>query len=254
MTWAAEDGCGGTDVTTSANPVHRHGPWRLTAEGAAIHLRERTAVVADLHLGYEWARGAAGDCVPSHSLGETVARLEAVLARAPIVRLVVAGDVVESARPCGRTAADVRRLGEWLAARGVSLLALEGNHDRARLPARRSSPGSAAIATARAPCLPSSCVVGGWTVAHGHQPIDGRRTVSGHFHPVLRAEGLVARCFLAGPDRIVLPAFSLNAAGCDVLDGPIPDDWLDPTLHCIASSGSELLDFGPLPELRGWRG
>ena len=31
--------------------------WRLTPEGAAIHLGERTAVVADLHLGYEWARG-----------------------------------------------------------------------------------------------------------------------------------------------------------------------------------------------------
>jgi putative SbcD/Mre11-related phosphoesterase len=231
--------------------MHRHGPWRLTPEGAAIHARERTAVVADLHLGYEWARGAAGDCVPSHSLAETVARLDAVLARAPVARLIVAGDLVESARPCGRTAADVRRLGDWLATRGVSLVVLEGNHDRGRFPGPRRSPEAAATAPAR---LPSSCVVGGWTIAHGHRPIAGRRTVSGHIHPVLRAEGQVARCFLAGPDRILLPAFSDNAAGCDVRDGPIPADWLDPALRCIASSGSELFDFGPLPDLRGRRG
>jgi metallophosphoesterase superfamily enzyme len=72
----------------------------LTPEGAALHPAERTAVIADVHLGYEWARGAAGDCVPAHSLDETLARLAAVLARASINRLIVAGDLVESARPC----------------------------------------------------------------------------------------------------------------------------------------------------------
>ena len=56
--------------------------WWLTPEGAAIHPGEQTAVVADLHLGYEWARGAAGDCVIAHSLDETLARLALVLARA----------------------------------------------------------------------------------------------------------------------------------------------------------------------------
>ena len=70
---------------------------------------ERTAVIADVHLGYEWARGSAGDCVPAHSLDETLARLERLLDRAPIARLVVAGDLVESPRPCRRTAADLRR-------------------------------------------------------------------------------------------------------------------------------------------------
>jgi uncharacterized protein len=50
--------------------------WRLTPEGAAIHPGERTAVIADVHLGYEWARGSAGDCVPAHSLDETLARLD----------------------------------------------------------------------------------------------------------------------------------------------------------------------------------
>ncbi len=56
-------------------------PWQLAPEGAAIHPGERTAVIADVHLGYEWARGSAGDCVPAHSLDETLSRLDRLLAR-----------------------------------------------------------------------------------------------------------------------------------------------------------------------------
>jgi putative SbcD/Mre11-related phosphoesterase len=236
---------------TSAPGVFAFGTWLFTPEGAAIHAGMRIAVVADLHVGYEWARGAAGDCIPAHSLEETMARLASVLARARIGRLIVAGDLVESSRPCGRTAADVRTLIDWLRSRGVTLLALEGNHDRGHVP-RAKPPTSEAFsfATAEGFGLPASCTVDGWTIAHGHRPIVGVRTVSGHFHPVIRAEGFTAPCFLAGPDRIILPAFSANAAGCDVLAGPIPADWLDESLRCIAGAGSELLDFGPLPALR----
>src|SRR5271170_1090694 len=99
--------------------AHSFGDWWLTPEGAAIHPAEQTAVVADLHLGYEWARGAAGDSVIAHSLDETLSRLALVLERAPVTRLVVAGDLVESPRPCPRTGTDVGRLREWLAARGI---------------------------------------------------------------------------------------------------------------------------------------
>ncbi len=65
-----------------SNGIDVHDGWHLTPEGAAIHLAEQTAVVADLHLGYEWARGAAGDCVITHSLDETLARLELLLSHA----------------------------------------------------------------------------------------------------------------------------------------------------------------------------
>jgi putative SbcD/Mre11-related phosphoesterase len=240
-------------ATGPAAGTHEFGAWILTPEGAAVHPGERTAVIADVHLGYEWARGAAGDCVPAHSLRETVARLSAVFARATIARLVVAGDLVESSRPCRHTAADVRRLHDWLESRGVTLLALEGNHDRGRLRLGRASTPSVTSSSSPAPGasrLPASCTVDGWTIAHGHRPIDAGRTISGHFHPVLRVEGIAAPCFLAGPGRIVLPAFSPNAAGCDVLSGPVPRAWLDESLRCIASTGSDLLDFGPLPTLR----
>jgi metallophosphoesterase superfamily enzyme len=223
--------------------LHVFGDWRLTPEGAAIHLTEQTAVVADLHLGYEWARGAAGDCVIAHSLDEILVRLSRVLVRAPLARLVVAGDLVESPRPCPHTRDDVRRLCEWLAGRGVALLALEGNHDLSlsRLPRVNSQP---------ADVMPSTCTVAGWTIGHGHRPIRAARTMSGHHHPMLRVERTSAPCFLVGPGRIVLPALSANAAGCDIATAPLPAEWRGRSLRCIVSTGSELLDFGTLFELR----
>ena len=209
------------------------GGWTFAPEGAALRETDGLAVIADVHLGYEWARAAGGDVVPAHSLRETLDKLGRLLDRAPIDRLVVAGDLVESPRPCARTAADVARLVAWLRARGVALIALRGNHDP---PAR--------------PAWPSTLEVEGWTIAHGHRPIAGPRRLIGHHHPVLKAAGLVASCILVGPSTIVLPAFSPNAAGLDVGRAALPPDPFGEPFRCLASSGVELLDFGPLADLR----
>jgi putative SbcD/Mre11-related phosphoesterase len=214
--------------------------WLLMPEGAAVHQKERTAVIADVHLGYEWARGGGGDCLPAHSIAETLAKLTSLLQDSDVNRLVVAGDLVESAAPCRRTASDVRRLRVWLGERGLELIPLAGNHDPAFTRDRRET-----------------VEIGGWTIAHGHRPIGGEKTIHGHFHPVLRAGDVSAPCFLIGPRRIVLPAFSPNAAGATVVSVsyfPEPDDS---DLRCVAALGSDLFDFGPLGELRrkiapGW--
>jgi putative SbcD/Mre11-related phosphoesterase len=208
--------------------------WWLAPEGAAVHPGEATAVVADVHLGYEWARARGGDCVPAHSLAETRARLARLFTRCDVTRLVVAGDLVESRRFCRRTARDVVALTGWLSNQGVSLVWLAGNHD----PPRR-------------PALPTMLDVAGWTVAHGHRPLDAPRTVTGHHHPVLRASGLSAPCFLVSETSIVLPAFSPNAAGAGLstLDASLTRLAGASAPRCVASSGGELLDFGPVGEL-----
>jgi metallophosphoesterase superfamily enzyme len=207
--------------------------WHLAPEGAAVHPGAGVAVIADVHLGYEWARGAGGDCLPAHSLAETIATLKNLLASVSIDRLIVAGDLVESAAPCPRTSSDVRRLTGWLAERGVTLVALAGNHDPRQVPP-----------------LPATLEVAGWTIGHGHQPIAAARTITGHHHPVLRAEGLTAPCFLVGPSAIMLPAFSQNAAGWNVATQALPEGWPERAPRCLASSGAEVLDFGPLDALR----
>jgi putative SbcD/Mre11-related phosphoesterase len=210
------------------------GGWFLAAEGAVVHIRERTAVIADVHLGYEWARANGGDCLPAHSLNETIDRLDSLLRRAPITCLIVAGDLVESSRPCPRTARDLEALSRWLTAQGVELIALAGNHD----PPQR-------------PPLPETTDVAGWTIGHGHVPIDAPRTISGHHHPVLKARGLTFPCFLVGRSRIILPAFSANAAGVALgaLGPSVLVSQSHGTLRCVAGAGETLLDFGPAHEL-----
>src|SRR5207302_8273078 len=133
----------------------------------------------------EWARGAGGDCVPAHSLAETLAKLSALLGRAEIDTLVVAGDLVESPTFCRRTAADVRRLALWLESRRVRLIALAGNHDPRQVPP-----------------LPAMREVAGWTIGHGHRPIIAARSITGHVHPMLRAGDVAAPCFLVGRGTI----------------------------------------------------
>jgi len=217
---------------------HVHEDWLLAPEGGAIHLGERTAVVADVHLGYEWARGEAGDSIPAHSLGETLDRLKRLFARTEVRRLIVAGDLVESARPNARTAADVRRLGAWLAARSIDWTIIPGNHDRGLrgLSGLPIEPGAA-------------LTLAGWTIQHGDRPPTGDRIIMGHYHPTLRAEGFAAPCFLAGPRLLVLPAFTNNAAGLDVATARTPEFWRGAGLRCLAAAGDEVLDFGPLDTL-----
>jgi putative SbcD/Mre11-related phosphoesterase len=209
--------------------------WCLAPEGAAIHPREKVAVIADVHLGYEWSRGAGGDLVPAHSLRETLVKVQSLLTRAPVSRLIVAGDLVESPEPCPRTARDVNALADWLRLRGVELICLRGNHDPPR--PRRSS-------------WPWTIEVAGWTIGHGHRAVPGARVVMGHHHPVLRTAGLSAPCFLAGEDLIALPAFSPNAAGLNVGAAALPPVFRDKRLRCLAGAGGELIDFGPVEILR----
>jgi metallophosphoesterase superfamily enzyme len=170
--------------------------------------------------------------VPAHSLRETIETLERLLAREPVDRLIVAGDLVETPRPCVRTTRDVQALGHWLNERNVEFIALQGNHDPPKRPARLET-----------------IDVGGWTIGHGHRPIVGPKILFGHHHPTFRLGGVNAPCFLVGPAAIVLPAFSPNAAGLNVLTANVPRPFRDRELRCIVATGEEILDFGPVEDL-----
>lgn len=205
-------------------------PWQPFPEGALVHPRERAAVIADVHLGYDWARAAAGDLVPAHALRETLARLDALFARAPLDRLVIAGDLFERSRPCLDAERDFRALRAWVEGQGAELVVLRGNHDPPR--------------------WPDSIEIDGWTIAHGHRPLDRPRLVLGHDHPAIRVESTIAPCFLIARDRIVLPAFSPNAAGRDVGSGWLPAVLRRRSPRCVAVLDGELFDLGPVNALQ----
>jgi metallophosphoesterase superfamily enzyme len=204
--------------------VRVHDDWLLTPERAAVHLPTRTAVVADLHLGYDGARRRGGEAVPPVGLGEVLAPLGRLFARHGGTRLVVAGDFFEDAW-CPALGAELEG---WLAGVAVELAAVvPGNHDRGL---------SAAAAW---PIFPAGLDVGGWRIVHGDGTLPEGPVVCGHFHPWLRWGRVSAPCFLVGAGQIVLPAFSPDARGVNVRGAAA---WRGH--RCCAVAGDEVLDLG----------
>lgn len=203
--------------------------WLLTAERAAVHRPTATAVIADLHLGYLQARVHSGEAVPAVDLDEAMAPLAALSQRHGVRRLVVAGDLFESAW-------NDALLTEWLQrlqATGLMVVGVvPGNHDRG-------------IIASAVPVFPNGLELGSWTVVHGHMPLPPGPVVMGHVHPCVRWPGGAATpCFLVRESHIVLPAFSADAAGANVRGN---ECWSEYECHVI--TGNAVLAVGLVASL-----
>jgi uncharacterized protein len=176
--------------------------WRLLPERFALHEPTATAVLADAHLGYSGVRRRQGDALPITEIVDELAPFIAAAARHRIDKLIVAGDLFER----GYDAEIAVQFLGVLAQLSVELVALvPGNHDRG-IPTTGHG----------LPHYPAGYDLGGWHIIHGDRPATSPRTVMGHWHPATRIRGRKAPCFLARHTQLVLPAFSLDAAGADV--------------------------------------
>lgn len=213
--------------------MHVHTDWLLTAARAAIHQPTATAVIADLHLGYNDARQRGGEAVPGVRLDDLLASLAGVLVVQKVRRLVIAGDLFEDARSDSLMIA----LLDWLRPLGVELAGVvPGNHDR-----------GLERGTTHLPLFPEGIRLGRWRIVHGDGELPPGPLVLGHFHPCVRwNRRLTAPCYLVGPDRLVLPAFSLDAAGVNVLG---QNRWQRHRAYAIA--GDKVLDFGEIRNVSG---
>jgi uncharacterized protein len=200
--------------------------WLLTPQRAAVHVPTATAVIADLHLGYDGARRRAGEAIPAFGLEDVTKALGALAARDEVRRLVIAGDLFQD----GRDSTQAGELLDWLEQHRIELVGVvPGNHDRG-------------LAGAPLPLSPGGVMLDGWRVIHGDGELPPGRLVLGHFHPCLRRTGWPAvPCFLVSDERIILPAFSADAAGVNVTRGP---RWRG--YHCYAIAGSQVVDAGPV--------
>ncbi len=195
--------------------------WLLTAERVAVHLPSATAVLADPHLGYAQARRRSGEAVPADCLDEQLAGLLRVRQQQGVRRLVIAGDLLEE----GGSSSVLAVFEEWLLRKEFDLVAVvPGNHDD----------GIASLDN-KDWFYPGGVLLGGWHVRHGDGRLPDGNVVHGHEHPCLRwaprnrvirprpfdgqqsQNALEGPCYLVGPQRLVLPAFSADAAGVNVL-------------------------------------
>ena len=223
--------------------------WLLTAERVAVHLPSATAVLADPHLGYAQARRRSGEAVPGDCLDEQLAGLLRVREQHRVRRLAIAGDLLEE----GNSHSVLEELEEWLLRKGFELTAVvPGNHD-----------GELSVLDKRDWLYPERFLLGGWQVRHGDGPLPDGLVVHGHEHPCLRwthrsrvirprpfdgrlsPNTIESSCYLVGPGRLVLPAFSADAAGVNVLS---VRRWRP--YRCCVIAGDQVVDFGELATLR----
>ena len=189
---------------------------RLESSGALWWERRRMLVVADLHLEKGAAFARRGAMLPPYDTQTTLARLEVFDDREPTEIFVLSLHGV-LAIP-GEEALDkrsVERIRELTGA--VRWLWVAGNHD----PAPPRGLGGEAVAMIEMD-----------GIGFGHMPgaLAGFE-VAGHLHPKARLAGegraVTRPCFVADPNRLVLPAFGAYAGGLDVLDPAIAGLFAD---------------------------
>ncbi|MBI1324929.1 hypothetical protein GC170_17330 [bacterium] len=225
-------------MTPAFAAIRGPGPWHFLPQGLIWHPGERAVVIADLHLGYEYKRARGGDCLPRYSVDDVFDRLDPLFTFTACRTLVVAGDVIESRDALKRESNVLEQFVAGLNARDIRPVFVQGNHDEGRL----------------RDC-PESYEIDGWTIRHGHdgfmEPVEsGRAEIIGHLHPSLRWRGHAFRAFLSAPNRILLPAFSTDAAGVDLFDPFRFPESVWGSHECWVCRDADVLPFGTLTSLR----
>ncbi|MBJ9674836.1 ligase-associated DNA damage response endonuclease PdeM [Burkholderia gladioli] len=185
-------------------------PLMLSAKRAAFDPVRGCLLVADAHLGKDAVFRARGIPVPAGSTGETLARLDRLIATYLPESIVFLGDLLHAREShADDTLAPLRA---WRRAhRGLRLVLVEGNHDRHA----GSLAAEFGVETVAEPYR-----LGPWALCHHPGEIDGAYALAGHEHPVLALKGQGDRlrlpCFRFGARAGVLPAFGAFTGGHDV--------------------------------------
>lgn len=209
----------------------------LDPAGAVYWPDEHTAIFADLHFEKGSSLARQGALLPPYDTHETLRRMEDVLARRTVRRVIALGDSFHDRDAADRLDEGARvRLGKHV--QRAEWIWIAGNHD---------------------PCPPawlggtvtSEISIGDLSFRHEPRLTRQAGELAGHLHPcatvVRRGRGLRRRCFVSDGTRLLLPAFGAYAGGLDVHEAPIaslfPDSFLAYVLgarrvYAVALSGA----------------
>jgi len=174
--------------------------------GALYWADERLLVVSDLHLEKGSSFAMRGVLLPPHDTTETLARLDAVIARYQPCTVIALGDSFHDREAHDRLSAAHRATLATLQA-GRDWIWIVGNHDP-DLP--RDLGGSIASDVGIGP------------VVFRHEPTGAAGEIAGHLHPKARVSrrgrSVERRCFASDGERAIMPAFGAYTGGLSIRD------------------------------------
>jgi hypothetical protein len=180
-------------------------------EGALFWPSRRALLVADLHLEKASFFARLGQMLPPYDSIATLAALTALADATDAAEIWCLGDSFHDRHGCERLSARARDMLRALTGR-LRWTWITGNHD----PILGDTCGGD---------LATEAQVEGIMLRHAADPGDARPEISGHWHPRLRisvrGRRVSRRCFLAAPNRMVLPAFGSLTGGMDAADPAI---------------------------------
>ncbi|MDR0309133.1 MAG: metallophosphoesterase [Candidatus Methanoplasma sp.] len=176
-----------------------------------------TAVVGDLHLGYESALEEEGMYIPRMNTGSIRDAMNNILSEYEPRRVVLLGDIKHDFKRSKREAKEEVKTIIGLLTEASDVVVVKGNHDNF-LQNILSEVGLTAF---------DYVDMGGFRMEHGHVDSKVRPVIIGHEHPSVRIPGAMSggmkmHCFVHQKEDgvIVLPPFSPFSAGNDLsLDG-----------------------------------
>ncbi|KQN39248.1 phosphoesterase [Sphingomonas sp. Leaf407] len=174
-------------------------------EGALYWPARRALLLADLHFEKASWFAQFGQMLPPYDTLETLAGIEALVARTDPREIWCLGDSFHDSAGCDRLSGEARARLRALTG-GAEWTWITGNHD----PVVADHCGGRVVAEAE---------VDGLVLRHEAERGETRPELSGHFHPKLRVQvrgkSVSRRCFVATDSKLILPAFGSLTGGLD---------------------------------------
>lgn len=183
--------------------------------------KQKTLILADLHLGYETNLRANGYLVPWFQYEEIQKRLTPILEKLKPHKIIINGDMKhEFGKIPQREWDEVKGMISFLKERCSELVLIKGNHDSILGPIAKHK---------EVKLIEEAILVGDTFITHGHKlfkiPTKAKTILIAHEHPAITITDNISsetvKCYLKGTYKektlIVQPSICLAAEGSDVL-------------------------------------
>jgi DNA ligase-associated metallophosphoesterase len=174
-------------------------------QGALYWPARRALLVADLHFEKASWFARFGQMLPPYDSIATLTDLTALVTATGAEEIWCLGDSFHDARGCDRLPQQARDMLLALT-RTTRWIWITGNHDAGMIDHCGGT-------------LMEEAEIDGLVLRHEADLRDPRPELSGHYHPKLRlnlrGRNVARRCFVAGPSKLILPAFGALTGGLD---------------------------------------